>query len=77
MNQRIQATCERQDYKVYRLGGLTYVPHYRNPNAFVRPGYPRWTSSTYTKDELLAAGAQEVTLALFPRGTVAQKEWND
>lgn len=69
--------CERHDYKVYKLGGLIYVPHYRNPNAYVGPGYPRWTANTYSRVELMDAGAHEFTMALFPRGTTAARNWND
>lgn len=52
----------------YKLGGITYLPHYRNWNVFVGPGYPRANSKRYTKAELVNAGAEAVEKMLWSRG---------
>jgi hypothetical protein len=54
---------------VYRLGQITYLPHYRNDSVFVGPGYPRHTQAQYSVADLLAAGAEKDTLALWHRGS--------
>jgi len=54
---------------VYRLGQITYLPHYRNDSVFVGPGYPRRTQAQYSVADLLAAGAEKDTLALWHRGS--------
>ena len=54
---------------VYRLGQITYLPHYRNDSVFVGPGYPRYTKAQYSVSDLLAAGAEKTTLALWHRGS--------
>lgn len=48
---------EKHQYVVYRLNGITYVPHYRDVNYYVGPGFPRQNSDIFTPDELLAVGA--------------------
>lgn len=67
---------ERTDYKVFLFRRIFYVPHYRNPNAYVAPGYPRYTKETYTRQELIHAGAQELTMSLFPRTQTPMENWN-
>lgn len=52
----------------YKLGGITYLPHYRNWNVFVGPGYPRATRRRYTSTELVNAGAVAVEQMLWSRG---------
>ena len=60
---------ETQLQTVYRLGQITYLPHYRNDLVFVGPGYPRHTQAQYSVMDLLAAGAEKDTLALWRRSS--------
>lgn len=48
--------------------GVTYVPHYRNKNIFVGPGYPLLNQNRFTRDELLTRGAKCIDKMLWPRG---------
>lgn len=77
MTERQATYADRQPYKVFVLRGITYVPHYLNPDAYVGPGYPNNGRTWHTKDQLLAAGAQEGSAHLFTRATVATRNWND
>ena len=52
----------------YQLKSVTFLPHYRNENIFVGPGYPRQTTTVYTADELLKAGAERIVISLWSRG---------
>jgi hypothetical protein len=52
----------------YVLNGISYLPHFRNKNLFVKPGYPRFNNSLFTKDELVNAGAKSADKFLWPRG---------
>lgn len=58
---------ELQETITYKLKGITYVPHYRNKNVFVAPGYPNKNPNTYSEKELSKAGAQQQTRMLWPR----------
>lgn len=60
----------------YALNGVTYVPHFKNPDAFVRPGYPKYHTDTYSAAELEAAGAKPTTEFLWPRPMFAAADWN-
>jgi hypothetical protein len=62
-------TAETQLQIVYRLGKITYLPHYRNSSVFIGPGYPLRTQAQYSVMDLLAAGAQKDTLALWHRSS--------
>jgi len=42
---------------IYHLGGIMYVPHYRNKNVYVAPGYGRFNVTTYSAKMLEEAGA--------------------
>ncbi len=64
-------------YTTYLHGGLTYVPHYKNPEAFVRPGYPTHNQETYTASELLNAGAEPTTTFLWSRPLNPLPRWNE
>ena len=44
-------------YTVYELDGIQYLPHYKEPT-YVSPGYGRSHWTTYTGDELKAAGGK-------------------
>jgi len=59
------ALVENYGYKLYEV---TYLPHYRNENLFVGPGYPRHNQRVYTVDELVKAGAYRLTMLLWSRG---------
>lgn len=48
---------DREEYKVFRLGRITFLPHYILPGAFVGPGYGRQNFTTYTERELMERGA--------------------
>ena len=41
---------------VYRLNGIPYLPHYRQP-VYVAPGHVEKQSREFTEQELLDAGA--------------------
>ena len=51
--------------KVYRLRGITYVPHYSKP-CYVGPGYGLQNTKEYGPLELLNLGAREETEFLWP-----------
>ncbi len=58
--------AERFRYRVYRLGDLTYVPHYEG-FGYVAPGYGVGTYHHYTAQELLNAGAIPTSALLWRR----------
>jgi len=58
----------REFQKVYRKDDVVYVPHFRNSDAYVGPGYPRFTKRRYTEYELVAGGAVQETMPLWTRG---------
>jgi hypothetical protein len=41
----------------YKLGDVTYVPHFRNSSVYIGPGYPRENQERYSSDQLVSAGA--------------------
>ena len=53
----------------YRKDGITFVPHFRNNNVFIGPGYPRHNQNRYTEAQLLEAGAVKQPRFLWSRGT--------
>jgi hypothetical protein len=54
--------------KVYRHGDVVYVPHFRNSDMFVGPGYPRFTKQIYNEFELVRGGAVQESMPLWTRG---------
>jgi hypothetical protein len=52
----------------YKLGDITYVPHYRNSSVYIGPGYPRVDKSRYSAEQLMLKGAIAVTEILWTRG---------
>ena len=58
---------DRFEAVVYDLKGITYVPHYRNKNLYVGPGYPRHNLMRYTEAELQLRGAKPRVEMLWPR----------
>lgn len=59
---------DRFEAVVYDLKGITYVPHYRNKNLYVGPGYPRHNLMRYTDVEMQLMGAKPRTEMLWHRG---------
>jgi len=68
MNVMTRDSTPREFQKVYRKGDVIYVPHFRNSDAYVGPGYPRFTKQRYTEYELVAGGAVQETMPLWVRG---------
>ena len=64
---RLLDNADRQDYRVYQLRGITYVPHYTEPGVYVCPGFGRHHQQTFERLELLRAGAKEASMSLFRR----------
>lgn len=60
--------ADKYEHVVYDYGGITYVPHYRNKNIFVGPGYPFNNTTRYTDLELQLRGAKPRTMMLWNRG---------
>lgn len=54
---KLDSVMDRDECKVYRLGRITFVPHYTQPGVFVGPGYGRYNLATYTERELIRLGA--------------------
>jgi hypothetical protein len=77
MTNKAPVLAEHHPYTVYTLKGIKYVPHYKNPSAYVGPGYPRSNRNWFTKEQLLAAGATESVQQLLQRTTTAARNWND
>lgn len=59
---------DRFEAIVYDLNGITYVPHFRNKNLYVGPGYPRQNLMRYTDVEMQLRGAKPRTEMLWHRG---------
>jgi hypothetical protein len=60
---------ERFPSHVLVLNGVPYLPHYRNQDVYVGPGYGRANFNRYTAQELLLKGAQYQPEMLWSRGT--------
>ncbi|CAB5194627.1 hypothetical protein UFOVP169_23 [uncultured Caudovirales phage] len=58
---------DKTTFIVYRLNGLTYLPHYQKINCYVRPGYGRWNYAEYNAAQLVNAGAITSTEYLMNR----------
>ena len=54
-------------YTVFKLKGVTYVPHYRDAKRYVGPGYPQNNTNVFTAGELFSAGATPETAMLWKR----------
>ena len=65
---KIDGIADRFEYITYELNGITYVPHYRNRNVFVGPGYPEKSYITYSDKVLQMMGAKPKTMLLWHRG---------
>ena len=53
----------------YIANGIIYLPHYRNDQVYVGPGYPKRNQILWTAKELEAAGAKRMAMMLWHRGT--------
>jgi len=49
----------------YKLGEITYLPHYTKENTFVAPGGE--FAKEYTREQMIANGAKAVEINLWPR----------
>ncbi len=67
MDQNKQVSLYEQ--AAYELRGIVYVPHYRNSDIFVGPGYPRHNVTRYSAEELMLMGAKPRVEFLWSRGT--------
>lgn len=54
-------------YTALVLDGITYVPHYTEPELFVGPGFGRQHNNTRTAVQLRLRGARPVTEHLWKR----------
>ena len=60
--------ADKHEYIAYEYNGVTYLPHYRNRNIFVGPGYPFQNTTRYTDVELQLRGAKPKLIQLWQRG---------
>lgn len=67
MTEHERVVADRYEYTVYQWGAITFVPHYRNPTAFVGPGYPEKAPKLWTERELIAVGAKPKQMQLWAR----------
>jgi hypothetical protein len=65
---RTPESAPRDSQMCFIKHGVTYVPHYRNKNIFVGPGYPLLNQNRFTREELLTRGAKYIDKMLWPRG---------
>jgi hypothetical protein len=59
--------AEKENFIVYTLAGITYLPHYIKKNSYVKPGYGRQHYCEFTAAQLVNAGAITLTEHLFSR----------
>lgn len=65
----MDSAAEHYQCTAYELNGITYLPHYRNHNVFVGPGYPKISKTRYSADQLEAMKAVPTALMLWSRGS--------
>jgi len=63
---------ERSEYVVCIKDDVTYVPHYRNFNVYVGPGYGNVNYDLYTMNELVEDGAKVEIRFLWTRGAFGE-----
>ena len=68
MSKVVEKFIERGEYPVYKLGGVTYVPHFQNDSVFVGPGHDK-SGIAYRASYLIGLGAKEERAMLWKRGT--------
>ena len=59
--------AEKFEYVVYDLNGITYIPHYRNKDVYIGPGYPVHNMTRYSDGELMLMGAKPRIEMLWKR----------
>jgi len=59
--------AELHKYTVFKLNGITYVPHYRDTQRYVSPGYGRFHKNVFTASDLFSAGAVPTVAFLWKR----------
>ena len=64
-NTQEAAPCVSQ--VAYKMGEITYVPHYRNDSIYIGPGYPKQNQRRYSAFELVSLGAIPITTLLWHR----------
>ena len=57
----------RETYKVFFMGNIMYVPHYRNSSVYVGPGYPRLNTNRFSERDLIELGAMSSKAHLWTR----------
>jgi hypothetical protein len=65
---QINTLKERAPVRVFVLNGVPYLPHYRNADVFVGPGYGKHNFIRYTAADLWIAGATPEGKMLWARG---------
>jgi hypothetical protein len=70
-------SVERKNQQVWRLNGITYLPHYTKPGMYVGPGWSMRNTNEmgetiyhpmqYTLLELISSGAVAGEMFLWPR----------
>lgn len=71
------ASVGTYEQTVYDLRGITYLPHYRNSNVYIGPGYPRHNQDRFSAAELELYGAKPRQAMLWSRaqnGTVSDSQ---
>ena len=59
---------DRETTIVYKLGNITYLPHYFESDKYVSPGYnPRFYPITFSAQQLRKMGALPETRLLWTR----------
>jgi len=68
---------EKTNQQVWKLKGVTYVPHYSKPDTFVGPGWTHWVANErgetayyppeYTLLDLIGKGAVAAEMFLWAR----------
>jgi len=53
--------------KVFVKNGITYVPHFRNSDVYVGPGYGSHNKNLYSESDLLSCGAKPEISMLWSR----------
>lgn len=64
---KVDEKAELFKYTVFKLKGITYIPHYRDSKRYVGPGYPRHQTDVFTAGELFSRGATPEIAMLWKR----------
>ena len=63
---------ERREYVVCIKDNVTFVPHYRNFNVYVGPGYANTNLEVYTQEELISMGAKMEMRSMWSRAATGE-----